>query len=127
MCNQIENNSGTGISIWYTSNNNTIYANNFFFNSGTKQALDNAGNNFWNTKGTGNFWNDWTGPDTTPKDGIVDLPYVLDGTPGGQDNFPLTTPQPFGAVPETGTTVGIAAVMMLLVAGTVLIYVKKKE
>lgn len=39
-----------------------------------------------------NYWNDHTSPDTTPEDGIVDTPYVLDGNPSNQDNYPLVNP-----------------------------------
>jgi parallel beta-helix repeat protein len=39
---------------------------------------------------THNHWNDWTSPDENG-DGIVDIPYVLDGF-DAQDNFPLVSP-----------------------------------
>ncbi|MHA2075613.1 MAG: right-handed parallel beta-helix repeat-containing protein, partial [Candidatus Hodarchaeales archaeon] len=38
-----------------------------------------------------NHFNDWTSPDED-KDGIVDLPYLIDGYAETQDNFPIVDP-----------------------------------
>lgn len=78
---------------------NRIHHNNFIQNNGGgKQAVDNStsGTNFWNTSSTpygyGNYWSDWTTPDTNG-DGIVDSPYILGGA-GAKDYYPLVDPVP---------------------------------
>jgi parallel beta-helix repeat protein len=98
--NLIENNTAYGI--WLFSGTlNRIWNNTFIDNNGATvtydpghiQAMDDAINNWWNTTGTpgyGNYWSDWTTPDTSPTDGIVDAPYVLDGGVSSQDEYPLT-------------------------------------
>lgn len=78
----------TGTSpVYYTnSTNNTIYANNFIYN--TKQAFDSSGcNNSWDNDGVGNYWDDYTGVDSDG-DNIGDTPYLIDGG-YNQDNYPL--------------------------------------
>jgi parallel beta-helix repeat protein len=116
----IATNNTRGIELWNSSNNNitdntansnnncgmylssssdnTIY-NNYFNN--TNNAYDDATNR-WNITSTegkniiggqnlgGNYWNDYSGNDTTG-DGLGDTPYDI---PGGsnQDQLPLTSP-----------------------------------
>jgi len=54
--------------------------------------------NQWNDTDSGNYWQDWLTPDED-SDGIVDVPYELDGM-YSMDNYPLTEhPQ---AIPELG-------------------------
>jgi hypothetical protein len=52
------------------------------------QAYDNELDNNWNGSRKGNFWSDWTGPDSD-NDGIVDSPYTIKGEEN-YDNHPLT-------------------------------------
>ena len=92
--NVIENNTiggcpSYGIRTNSTTHNNTIRYNNFIENmlGGTSQGFDNGSDNVY----INNFWNDWTSPDSEP-DGIVDLPYSLDGIIGNADDFPLALP-----------------------------------
>ena len=67
-----------GLIVDSTSHNNTIMHNSFVKNNVAygKQAIDNGTDNIIDY----NFWDDWTVPDEAPADGIVDLPYILDGT-----------------------------------------------
>lgn len=86
------------------STNNMIWNNTFAFNRGSTttwdseavQASDDGEDNIWYTSGStldwGNFWSDWTTPDDDPPYGIVDSPYLIDGTAGAQDLYPQTTP-----------------------------------
>jgi len=103
-------NSHYGVIIFSSSKKNTIILNNFISNNGGgTQAYDDTPSGFnqnrWNTQGTppppnhGNHWSDWTSPDTSPKDGIVDMPYFLDSSGGMNrlDVCPLVDPV---AVPE---------------------------
>ncbi|MFW5927930.1 MAG: NosD domain-containing protein, partial [Thermoplasmatota archaeon] len=75
---------------------NLIYRNSFLWNNGagikynTKhiQAYGN-GQNLWNSSSqVGNYWRDWTSPDSN-SNGIVDSPYLLDGN-NARDYYPLT-------------------------------------
>jgi parallel beta-helix repeat protein len=89
-----------------TSHNNTIMHNSFVRNNLAygQQALDNGTDNIIDY----NFWDEWTTPDESPADGIVDLPYILDGTGTPfppSDSHPVTTtptdiPFHFVGVPE---------------------------
>ncbi|UCG69580.1 MAG: right-handed parallel beta-helix repeat-containing protein, partial [Thermoplasmata archaeon] len=73
------------------SNNNEIYLNDIINN--TIQAVDDGGSNSWdNGTDKGNYWSDWTSPDTNPGDGIVDIPRSIDGS-GSVDNYPIADPQ----------------------------------
>jgi parallel beta-helix repeat protein len=69
-----------------TSENNTIWNNDFMDN--TKQALNDAlgATLFWDNGSEGNYWSDYTGTDNNG-DGIGDTPYIIDEK--NQDNFPL--------------------------------------
>jgi parallel beta-helix repeat protein len=82
-----------GLLVDSTSHNNTIMCNTFVRNNFGlgQQALDNGTDNIIDY----NFWDDWLSPDEDPADGIVDLPYILDGTGTPyppSDPHPLTTP-----------------------------------
>ncbi len=101
--NRVENSTGYGIYLTGTSARNRICDNEFLFNNGlNKQGYDDVGTNFFNRSGSGNFWSDWTSPDDD-SNGIVDVPYGIDGGRGVQDYYPLTTPgvpiPEFGAMP----------------------------
>ena len=81
----------------YNSNGNFFYFNIIVhdngagdvFNPAHAQAYDSTADNFWNSSdGFGNYWRDWRTPDSD-KDGIVDIPYSLDGT--AVDFYPLVS------------------------------------
>jgi parallel beta-helix repeat protein len=73
--------------LYVLSDNNTIVMNDLIGNGGEKQALDNGQNNLFD----GNHWNDWIAPDVD-LDGVVDQPYVLDGSSANEDINPHCTP-----------------------------------
>jgi parallel beta-helix repeat protein len=77
--------STRGIHISYNSSGNTIYNNNFINNT-TQAYVDGSSGSIFNLNKPigGNYWSDWTSPDTDG-DGFVDNPYVFTG---GQDNLP---------------------------------------
>jgi len=97
-----------GIRIYPGVSFNRIWNNSFSRNHGATsvydpshiQAYDDGTDNFWNSTGSphgfGNYWGDWTSPDAN-MDGIVDNPYVIDGSAGAMDYYPLTQ---FPYIPE---------------------------
>lgn len=106
--NTIDSNTGYAVHILTSSpvqsKHNRFWKNYFISNNeglSIPQARDDQGMNFWNISGTphgyGNYWSDWTTPDSDGN-GIVDNPYEIAGGSGSKDFFPLTNP----TVPETG-------------------------
>ena len=117
-------NTRYGLYVLANCSNNRIWNNTFSYNNGSGdsydsahvQAYDDGGSNRWNsTDGDGNYWSDWTSPDSDAN-GVVDSPYVLDGTSGAKDYYPLTTPQ--APIPEFGM---VPFVVMVLLAAIFLI------
>jgi parallel beta-helix repeat protein len=103
--NKFENNSWHAIVLagGYSSNSDITIWNNIFLNNNgvtstynltNTQVTDNTqiGSNYWNNSiGQGNHWSDWTAPDNN-KDGIVDIPYIINGSAGAKDYYPLVKP-----------------------------------
>ena len=86
--NLINENGVNGINFSSTSDNNLIY-NNFFLKNGN-HAVDEGSDNTWNSTSIGNYWDNHTGPDITPQDGIVDDPYTyIGGDAGSIDYLPI--------------------------------------
>ncbi len=81
--NLLQENEEYGIAIEDGSDNNIIHHNTFNNNNlgGTSQALDNGENNTWYDVKTkeGNYWSNW----------IQKEPYLIDGTSGSIDPYPL--------------------------------------
>lgn len=122
--NQIRDNIGPGVTV-FSGDNNMIWGNWFVRNSGSGssydplhiQAYDAGLGNQWNSSGSGNYWSDWTTPDAN-LDGIVDIPYVLAGSAGAEDYYPVTTP---AQIPEFGSFIVVVGLMcMIVVAAAVL-------
>ena len=90
--NIVRNNNLSAIAMDWGCSLNSIVNNSFYYNRGTNdtyqiglsQALDDGNDNLWN----GNFWADWTSPDSNG-DGIVDNSYSIDGSAGSKDMTPL--------------------------------------
>jgi parallel beta-helix repeat protein len=126
--NQICNNSGFGMLVTAGADRNMIWNNTFVGNNGAGtvydpthiQASDDGTNNWWNTSGSphgyGNYWSDLTTPDVNG-DGIVDDPfdYVIGGSAGAKDYYPLTTPSIPPYIPEfSDLVVPIVGLMLIL-------------
>ena len=89
--NTLMKNKNVGLLLTEYSNHNLVHLNNMIDNNnGGKQATDNYKNNEWNGTSMGNYWSDWISPDNNT-DGIVDNPYLIGGTAGAMDHYPLTT------------------------------------
>ncbi|MCJ7647539.1 MAG: right-handed parallel beta-helix repeat-containing protein [Candidatus Lokiarchaeota archaeon] len=81
-------NNTLGIFIDSNCDNNSIYQN-FFLENG-KHAEDDGTDNKWNSTSIGNYWDNWTSPDVSPNDGIVDVPYTyIGGSAGSIDYLPI--------------------------------------
>lgn len=90
---------------------NTVCGNVFLWNNGGgKQAYCSGSQDVWNSSAGGNWWSDWQSPDDN-SDGIVDLPYVLDGGYGIKDYLPLTG---LTEIPEPQPVVLVSILMVVL-------------
>ena len=83
--NDIFDNTVQGVNIT-NCNDNNVYNNNFYNN--TVNAVDSGINNVWNKGNQGNYWDDYGGKDIDD-DGIGDTPYIISGSTGSQDNYPI--------------------------------------
>jgi len=88
--NTVNNNGAYGIFL-PDSSYNSIFLN--YFSNNEQNALDDGNNNTWDNGSIGNFWDDYTGVDAN-NDGIGDTPYLIPGSAGSQDNFPIWKSQP---------------------------------
>ena len=71
---------------------NNIYHNDFINNNREKiDVIDNGVDNIWYDQLSGNHWSDWIWPDLN-NNGIVDIPYLINGSAHTYDYFPLTHP-----------------------------------
>jgi parallel beta-helix repeat protein len=94
--NTITDSNRIGIFLGWGATQNKIYNNTFIGNS--LHAHDNSSNNAWDYKGIGNYWDDYLGSDLDD-DGIGDDGYLINGTAGSIDNFPIWDDGP-DQVPE---------------------------
>ena len=87
--NKILNNTQAGIFVsdeGYRSDMNNFYNNIFMENS--INAIDNMTSSSWDFNGIGNYWDDYPGKDLND-DGIGDSPYLVPGTAGNLDHYPI--------------------------------------
>ena len=109
--NIIIDNQDYGIFLIQDCDNNSIYKN-FFLENGI-HAIDSGSDNKWNSTTIGNYWDNWTSPDTSPLDGIVDNPYIyIYGIAGSMDYLPIAEDgAPMIAInsPSSGSVFGVSA------------------
>ncbi|MHA1199245.1 MAG: NosD domain-containing protein [Candidatus Heimdallarchaeaceae archaeon] len=83
--NLLQENEDYGVYLHSNSDDNEIHHNTFIDNNlgGTSQAYDDGVNNYWydSTTQEGNEWSDWSGG-----------PYLIDGSAGAFDLYPLGEP-----------------------------------
>jgi len=88
--NELAGNPHYAVRLDANCSSNSLTLNRFLNNRAPwRQAYDNGSSNVWNAADKGNHWSDWTSPDADG-DGIVDVPYPLDGGRDSRDQFPLT-------------------------------------
>lgn len=109
--NVITENIDTGIYIGAGSEGNLLYRNLFLSNG--RHASDDGSNNNWNSTTIGNYWDNWTSPDVSPNDGIVDDPYYyIGGSAGSIDYLPIAEDGPPSIIinsPSEGDVFGTSA------------------
>jgi nitrous oxidase accessory protein NosD len=124
--NFLSHNNRNGVLIQTHSDNNTLWNNTFYHNSGGSesysinhiQAADGGANNRWNSSdGYGNWWSDWQGRDFD-SDGIQDAPYNISaGYPDVKDYFPLSNVPAAPMIPEFSDimvpVIGLALIMLV--------------
>ncbi len=84
--NIIHYNGKIGLELSENTNINNIFNNEFIGN--LIHAGDNGTINNWDNGSIGNSWDDYIGVDLND-DGIGDSPYLIDGSAGSIDNFPI--------------------------------------
>ncbi len=90
--NQFHENTRYAVKLDIGTSDNIVHHNNFYGNNGEQeQAEDNGYGNRWNTPNEGNYWSDWTSPDSNG-DGVVDQPYNISGPSNVRDIHPLSQP-----------------------------------
>lgn len=103
-----------------TSHGNSIYLNCFINNH--ENAFDD-GVNYWDNGIKGNYWSNYNGSDPDGN-GIGNIPYIISGSAGSQDNFPLTKcPISGGGIPielivlisviSGGVVIGVATLLLI--------------
>ena len=127
--NTIANNNRHGIAFSSSSHYNRVQSNNFSGNNpdGTSQAIDNGTHNTFEY----NFWDDWSSPDTNA-DGLVDVPYRIDGETNNFDWYPIarlppnvTTSLPLTHSSSThhDNSLDILPILQILGVGVIILFV----
>jgi len=127
--NLLSQNTRYGVFLTDYCSHSRVWNNSFEFNHGSTstydrtkmQAADTGTDNYWNTSGSphgyGNYWTDWTSPDSN-LDGIVDAPYEIDGSALAGDWYPLTQ---YPYIPEFSSGLVFISLMMLTLGLMILI------
>ena len=70
---------------------------------GDSQSYDDESDNKWDDGSEGNYWDDHQSPDSD-SNGIVDEPYLLEGSAGSKDNYPLIIENSAPSITTTDVT-----------------------
>lgn len=105
--NIIQQHSSYGVNLGIGTANINIHHNHFIDNNiGYSQASDVGSNNIWydTTTNEGNWWNNWYGGD-----------YLIDGSAGSVDPYPLGDPLVFPELlPKIGLVALLSSILMLV-------------
>ncbi|MFX1505963.1 MAG: right-handed parallel beta-helix repeat-containing protein [Promethearchaeota archaeon] len=113
-----------GVLVLFLCYNTEVIENNFYDNNeeGISQARDDGQNSTFQS----NFWNDHTAPDSN-HDGIVDLPYAIDGLARNVDSFPLTEPTNSPLKPLIPPNIISGGIILLFIFGVLAFFLKKNR
>ncbi|MFW9854932.1 MAG: nitrous oxide reductase family maturation protein NosD [Candidatus Thorarchaeota archaeon] len=110
--NNITYNSGYGV--YLISTESTVVMGNLFISNnprGSSQAYDAGMDNSF----VYNYWNEWTSSDGN-LDGVVDLPYSINGPTHNQDGFPRTSPSPDFAKQVMNHIITVFALLVIILS-----------
>ncbi len=124
--NKIENCTEYGIYIIH-GERNRIYNNYLYYNHGSGdsydsshiQAYDGSSHNYWNSSSLGNYWQDWARHGDSDGDGIVDSPYIIEGTSGAKDYYPIAS----SVIPELSSLIIVAMITL----AAILVWKKREK
>jgi parallel beta-helix repeat protein len=128
--NKIANNSQIGLVINASCADNSIYDNCFTGN--TLHAQDNGSSNDWDNGVIGNYWDDYGGSDADSNN-IGDTAYLIDGSAGSSDDYPLMScgarppPSTNGGAGSPGFIPGYDLIILLSVAIGISVLLRKKR
>ncbi len=92
--NLLRDNKDYGINIDDIDSQNNLIFYNLLEGTLGWHAQDNGMNNHWNYSGIGNYWDNYTSPDSN-NDGIIDKPYTwINGSANSMDNKPVLNYNP---------------------------------
>jgi parallel beta-helix repeat protein len=111
ISNEIYDHDEFGVGFNTNSSQNIIYQNTFIGN--LVNAEDNGTLNSWDNGSIGNYWDDYSGADTDDN-GIGDTPYLISGSSGSMDNFPI-----YDDGPDDQITITIHQPVVLATYGTI--------
>ncbi|MFX0101531.1 MAG: right-handed parallel beta-helix repeat-containing protein [Candidatus Hodarchaeota archaeon] len=116
--NNITNNI-QGIVLLKDSGMNRIISNLFLHNNWTQVISFQNFSNIWSNGQMGNYWSDYTFqyPNASNDGEVWNLPYIINGSPGDVDSFPLFNQPNVSYTSEENDTIPISKVGLITLIG----------